>query len=63
MFDYFVAAQETTEGMDLIGASIDVGEILGYAGEILGQVWPLLALAIGVPLAFYIAKRVKGLIA
>src|SRR6056297_1481199 len=45
-----------------IGGAIDITTILGYAGDLLGQVWPLLALAIGIPLAFYIAKRVKGVI-
>lgn len=57
-----VSAEETAGAFDAIGEAINVPEILDYAGELLGQVWPLLALAIGIPLAFYVARRVKGII-
>ena len=56
------AGEETAGAFDSIGEAINVTEILEYAGELLGQVWPLLALAIGIPLAFYVARRVKGII-
>jgi len=59
--DLLVGAQETS-AFASVGEAIDITEILSYAGDLLGQVWPLLALAIGIPLAFYIAKRVKGVI-
>ena len=57
-----VSAEEAAGSFDAIGEAINVTEILEYAGELLGQVWPLLALAIGIPLAFYVARRVKGVI-
>jgi len=50
------------EGIEAIGEAIDVAAILEQAGELFGEVWPLIALAIGIPLAFYIARRVKGLV-
>jgi len=57
-----VGAQETAGTFDSIGAAINVSEIVEYAGELLGQVWPLLAVAIGIPLAFYVMRRIKGVI-
>lgn len=63
MFDQLlVGAQETAGTFDSIGTAINVPEIIDYAGELLGQVWPLLALAIGIPLAFYVMRRIKGVI-
>ncbi len=62
MFNQLLVSAETGGAFDAIGEAINVPEILDYAGELLGQVWPLLALAIGIPLAFYVARRVKGII-
>ena len=36
--------------------------LLGYAGQLFTDFWPLIALAIGVPLAFYIISRAIGLV-
>jgi len=62
MFNQLLVSATEDGAFDAIGEAIDVPEILEYAGELLGQVWPLLALAIGIPLAFYVARRVKGII-
>lgn len=63
MFDsLLVGAQETADTFDTIGEAVDVAEIVEYAGELVGEVWPLLALAIGIPLAFYVMRRIKGII-
>jgi len=35
---------------------------LGYVGDTLESVWPVVALAIGIPLAFYIVRKVIALI-
>lgn len=32
-----------------------------YVGQFATDLWPILALAIGVPLAFYVLRRVVGL--
>jgi len=37
-------------------------ELLAYVGQIFADVWPLVALAIGVPLAFYVVSRAIGLV-
>jgi len=37
-------------------------DIMAYVGGFFGDLWVLIALAIGVPLAFYIISRVVGLI-
>ncbi len=63
MFDQLLVSAETNgPAFDAIGQAIDVPEILDYAGDLLYQVWPLLAVAIGIPLAFYVARRIKGII-
>jgi len=36
-------------------------ELLAYTGELFNDTWQLVALAIGIPLAFYIISRVIGL--
>jgi len=36
-------------------------DLLAFAGGLFTDTWPLIALAIGIPLAFYIIKRVIGL--
>jgi len=36
-------------------------ELLAYTGELFTDTWQLVALAIGIPLAFYIISRVIGL--
>jgi hypothetical protein len=37
-------------------------ELLAFAGGLFSDLWVLIAIAIGVPLAFYIIKKVIGLI-
>ena len=39
-----------------------LADLTGNAGQILSDVWVLIALAIGVPLGFYIIKKVIALI-
>ena len=39
-----------------------VDELMAYVGGFFGDMWALIALAIGVPLAFYIISRVIGLV-
>jgi len=39
-----------------------VDSLMAYVGGFFGDLWVLIALAIGVPLAFYIISRVVGLI-
>jgi len=36
-------------------------DLLAYTGELFTDTWQLVALAIGIPLAFYIISRVIGL--
>lgn len=36
--------------------------LLAYAGQIFTDLWVLIALAIGLPLGFYVIKRVIGLV-
>jgi hypothetical protein len=36
-------------------------DLLAYVGTLFSDVWVLVALAIGIPLAFYIISRVIGL--
>jgi len=37
-------------------------DLLAYVGQLFTDTWPLIALAIGVPLGFYIIARTIGLI-
>jgi hypothetical protein len=37
-------------------------DLFAAAGTLVGDLWVLIAVAIGVPLAFYIIKRVVGLL-
>ena len=37
-------------------------ELLASAGTLFTDLWPIVALAIGIPLAFYIIQRVIGLV-
>lgn len=39
-----------------------LADLTGNAGQILSDVWVLIALAIGIPLGFYIIKKVIALI-
>lgn len=46
---------------------IDIGsasstQLFAYAGGLFSDLWVLIAIAIGVPLAFYIIRKVIGLI-
>jgi len=37
-------------------------DLMAYVGGFFGDLWVLVALAIGIPLAFYVISRVIGLI-
>jgi len=37
-------------------------DLLAYVGQLFTDVWPLAALAIGVPLGFYVISRAIGLV-
>jgi len=37
-------------------------DLLAYVGQLFTDVWVLVALAIGIPLAFYVIKRSIGLV-
>lgn len=37
-------------------------DLLAYVGQLFTDVWPLVALAIGIPLAFYVISRAIGLV-
>jgi len=37
-------------------------DLMAYVGGFFGDLWVLIALAIGIPLAFYVISRVIGLI-
>jgi len=39
-----------------------VDELMAYVGGFFGDMWALIALAIGVPLAFYIISKVISLV-
>jgi hypothetical protein len=39
-----------------------VAEILAYTGSIFTDLWVIVALVIGIPLAFYIIRKVIGLV-
>jgi len=39
-----------------------VADLTGYIGSIFSSVWVLVALAIGIPLAFYVIKKVIALV-
>jgi hypothetical protein len=39
-----------------------VNDLLAYAGGLTSDLWTLIALAIGIPLAFYIISRIIGLV-
>lgn len=39
-----------------------VAELLGYVGGLFTDLWAIIALAIGVPLAFYIIGKVVSLV-
>jgi hypothetical protein len=41
--------------------STGTADLLAYTGELFTDTWQLVALAIGIPLAFYIISRVIGL--
>jgi len=36
-------------------------DLLAYAGDLFNDLWVLIAIAIGIPLAFYVIKQVIGL--
>jgi hypothetical protein len=40
----------------------DMGVMTAYVGTLFADAWPFVALAVGIPLAFYIIKRVIGLV-
>jgi len=40
----------------------DVATITAYVGQVYTGVFPLIALAIGLPLAFWVIKKVVGLV-
>jgi len=39
-----------------------LGDVTQYAGELFSNLWVLVALAIGIPLGFYIINRVISLV-
>jgi hypothetical protein len=40
----------------------DVGDLTAYVGTLFSDAWLVIALAIGIPLAFYVIKRVIALV-
>ena len=42
-----------------VGSTTDM---LAYAGTLFTDLWPIMALAIGIPLAFYVIKRSIALV-
>lgn len=46
-----------------LSAELSVAEIGGHMVDLFGQVWVLVALAIAIPLTFYIIRRLKGIFA
>lgn len=59
----------TTSGTLRIGAfqglssGITLSDIGGYVVDLFGQIWVIVALAIAIPLTFYVIKRLKGIFA
>jgi len=48
-----------------LGTILTIGstaDLTAYIGTLFSDVWPILALAVGIPLAFYIIRRVIGLV-
>jgi hypothetical protein len=42
--------------------STAVADLTGYAGNLFTDLWVVIALAIGLPLAFYVIRKVIGLV-
>lgn len=42
--------------------SASTTELTAYVGTLAGDLWPLIALAIGVPLAFYVIGKVISMV-
>ena len=42
--------------------STALADVTGYAGSLFTDLWVVIALAIGLPLAFYIIRKVIGLV-
>ncbi|MFA5031253.1 MAG: hypothetical protein WC495_06750 [Patescibacteria group bacterium] len=38
------------------------GDILAYTGDIFTDLWVVIAVAIGIPLAFYVIRKVIGMV-
>jgi hypothetical protein len=50
-----------------VGTYIDVpaeavADLTGYAGAIFTDLWVIIALVIGIPLAFYVIRKIIGLV-
>jgi hypothetical protein len=43
-------------------ASGSTAEILAYTGNLFTDLWVVIALVIGIPLAFYVIRKVVGLV-
>lgn len=39
-----------------------IASTTAYIGDVMGDIWPYVALAIGIPLAFYIIRKVISLV-
>jgi len=52
--NYFV---EATNAFDGLGATLSVSDIAGHMTDLVSEVWVLVALAIGIPLAFYLVRK------
>lgn len=39
-----------------------VADLVAYVGQLATDLWPLIAIGIGVPLSFYIISRAMGLV-
>jgi hypothetical protein len=51
--------------MAILGTILTIGsstDMLAYAGSLFTDLWVLIALAVGIPLAFYVIRRVIALI-
>ena len=57
-----LAAHAATDPFATSFASIAVADLTGYVGYLFTDLWVVIALVIGIPLAFYVIRKIISLV-
>ncbi len=59
MYNYFANAESPFTGLE---ATLSVADIGGHMVDLFAEVWVIVALAVAIPLAFYLVQKLRQIL-